>query len=81
MRGHRLAEEQCGVLLGEELFQAVQRTAATERIQHQGQHDRTCVHLHRRRHVVIDQADEAQLVGIGLHNGQMVDGVHLDSGW
>src|SRR5215470_17859101 len=31
--GHGLASEQCGVLLGEELFQAVQRTAATERIQ------------------------------------------------
>ena len=68
-RGYGLTSEQCGVLLGEARFQAVQRTAAAERIQHQGQHDRASVPLHRRRPVVIDQADEAQWVGVGRENG------------
>ena len=30
---------------------------------------------------MIDEADEAQLVGVGFENGQMVDRVHLDLGW
>ena len=30
---------------------------------------------------MIDEADEAQLVGVSLDNGQMVDGVHLDLRW
>src|SRR5262249_17267531 len=80
LRGDCLPQKQLRVLLGEELFQAVQRTTATERIQHHGEHDRPGIHPHLRRHVVIDQADEAQLVGVGLENGQMVDRVHLDSG-
>ena len=29
----------------------------------------------------IDEAGEAQLVGVRFDNGQMVDGVHLDNGW
>jgi hypothetical protein len=30
---------------------------------------------------MIDDTDEAELVGVGFENGQMVDGVHLDLGW
>ena len=57
-----------------ELFQTVQRAAATERIQHEAQHDRARVHVHLGRHAVIDEPDEAQLVGVGFDNRQMWTG-------
>jgi hypothetical protein len=80
LRGDGLAQEQCGVLLRKELSQAVQRAAAPQRIQHKPQHDRARVHLHLCRDVVVDKANEAQLVSVGLDNRQMVDGIDLDSG-
>jgi hypothetical protein len=33
-----------------------------------------------RGHIVIDEADEAQLVGVSLDNGQMLDRVRFESG-
>jgi len=81
LRGDRLASEPGRVLLGDARFQAVQWTAATARLQPQGQHAGPCLHLHRRRHVVLDQADEAPLGGLGLEKGQMGDGGHRESGW
>src|SRR4030095_2036042 len=62
VRRESLAQEEVGVLVGTKLVQTVQRTAATERIQHESQHDRARVHIHLRGHVVIDKPDEAQLV-------------------
>jgi hypothetical protein len=72
LRRERLADEPCGVWLGKERFHAGQRAAATQRIHHQAPHDRARVHLHRRGHIV---SDEAQVVGVGFEKGQMVDGV------
>jgi hypothetical protein len=63
-------------LVREELFEAVQRAPAPQRISHETQHDSARVHVHRRRDVVIDQTHEAQLVGLGFDNGQMLHGVH-----
>ena len=80
VRRDSLAQEQFGVLMGKALFQALQRAAATQRIQHKAQYDRARVHVHLRGHIVIDEADEAQLVGVGFENGQMLDGVDLDLG-
>jgi len=81
LRGDGLPPKQRRVVRGEALFQAVQRPAATERLHHHGQHDRPGIHPPRWRHGVLEQADAAQVVGVGLANGQMVDGVPLDSGW
>jgi hypothetical protein len=57
-------------LVREELFEAVERAAATQRIQHEPQHDGARVHVHLCGHVVIDETDEASLVGIGLLMGR-----------
>src|SRR5262249_32885696 len=81
LRRAGLAQEQCGVLLSKALFQAIQRAAATARIPHQAQHDRPRVHVHLRRDIVIDKANETELVGVSLDNRPMVDRVHRDGGW
>src|SRR6266568_1639706 len=56
----------------------VQWATATQRIQHETQHDGARVHVHLCRDIMIDEADEAQLVGIRFDNRQMLDGVHCD---
>ena len=63
-----------------ERFEAVERAPATQCIQHETSHDGARVHVHCRRDVVIDQANEAPLVGVGLENRQRLNGVHFHRG-
>ena len=76
-----VTQEEFGVLMGEKRFSAIEWAPATERIEHEAQHDRARVHVYLRGHGVMDEANEASLVGVGFEHGQMVDGVHLDLGW
>ena len=80
LRGSRFAQEQCRGLVGKARFEALQGAAATERVQPQCQHDGPRVHVHLRGYVVIDQADEAELVCVGRDNRQRVDGIDFDGG-
>ena len=60
-------------MVGEEFFYDTGATA-TQRIQDQAQHDGARVHVHLCRDVMIDEANQTQLVGIRFDNGQMLDG-------
>ena len=59
LRGYGLAQKKLRVWLGQALFQAGQRTAAPERLPPPSQYDRPCLPPPLRRHLVLDQADEA----------------------
>ena len=76
----RLAQEPCGLLLGTDRCQAVEGAAATERSSHEAPHARAGVHVPLRGPIVLEEAHEAQLVGVGVDHGPMVDGVDLDRG-
>jgi hypothetical protein len=76
--GERLASEPCGVLVGQDLCQAGERAAATQRLEHEAQHEGARVHVHRCGYGVMDAANQAQLGSGGFANGQRVDGGHLD---
>jgi hypothetical protein len=80
LRGSRLAQEDRSVLVCKELFEALEGTPATQRIQHEAENDRACVHGHCCGHGVIDEADQAQWVGVCFDKGQMLDGRHFDLG-
>ena len=81
LRGYGLAQEEFGVLMGEELFSAGERAPTAQRISDQPKHDRARVHIHRCGHGVIDKPDEAELVSIGFDNWQVVDRIDFDGGW
>jgi hypothetical protein len=73
-----LAQEQLGVLVGKTLFQPIQRTAATERIQHEAEHDGARVHVHLGGHEVVDEPDEVKRVSVGFDNREMCNRIGLD---
>lgn len=79
-RGSRGAPAPFGVVVGTERFDAIHGSPAAERVQHEAQDDRARLPVHRWRPSVLDQADKAQLVGVGFDHGPMVDGVHCDLG-
>src|SRR5215472_3019382 len=61
-----------------ELFQAIQRTPATQGIEEHAQHNGPGIDRHLRRDQLLDRLDHTHLVGRGLHNGQMLDLVRFD---
>ena len=61
-----------------ELFQAIQRTPSTQGVEDHAQHNGPRIDRHLRRDQLIDRLDQTNLVGIGLHNGQMLDLVRFD---
>src|SRR5262252_4025184 len=64
--------------MGKELFQTVQWAAPTQGIENHAQHNGPWIDGHLGWHHLIDHLDQANLVGIGLHNGQMLDVIRFD---
>ena len=81
LRRQGVAEEQFGVVLGKGLFQAIQRTPTTQGIQNHAEDNRARIHLHIRWHQLIDCLYQANLVRIGLHDGEMLHLVGLNLVW
>ena len=65
-------------MVRKELFQAIQGTPATEGIEDHPQHNRPGIDLHLGRHHRMNRFNQADLVRIGFHNGQMLDVVRFD---
>jgi hypothetical protein len=80
-RREGFAEQQFGVLLGKALLQAIPRTPTTQGIHNHAEDHRAGSHLHLGWHQRIDGLDQANLVRLGLHDGEMLDLVGLDLVW
>lgn len=80
-RREGLAEKQFGVLLGKTLFQALQRTPTTQGIHTHAEDTRAGIHLHLGWHQRMDGLDQANLVRVGLHDGERLDLGGLDLVW
>jgi hypothetical protein len=64
--------------MGKELFQTVQGTATAQGIEDHAQDNGPWIDGHLSGHQLIDHLDQAHLVGIRLHDGQMLDLVRFD---
>jgi len=73
-----LAQQQGGIVVSEELFQAVQGAASAQGIEEHAKHNGPWIESHLGRHDLIDHLDEAHLVRLGFHHGQRLDLVRFD---
>src|SRR5262245_50170098 len=67
--------------MGKKLFQTGQRTATTQGIEDHPEDNGTWIDGHLGRYHLIDHLNQANLVGRGLHKGQMLDWVRFDCRW
>ena len=73
-----LAQQQGRILVGKELCQTVQGTATAQGVEDHAQDNGPWIDGHLSGHQLIDHLDYAYLVGIRLHDGQMLDLVRFD---
>jgi hypothetical protein len=72
-RRDRLAQQERRILGSKELVQAIQGTAATEGSEAHPKHQRPWIDPPLGRHHRMKRFNQADLVRIGFHNGQMLD--------
>jgi hypothetical protein len=80
-RRDSLAQQQRRIWMGKELFHTLQRTATTQGSEDHPEDNGPWIDGHLGRYHLLDHLNQANLVGIGLHKGQMLDWVRFDCRW